>query len=147
MNRDAWLATLIGFGIGLVITGLLLLAPDALKSLPKLSITLPKIAFPKSLPSTTPTPPSSPYKLTIESPLSDSIANKAELLVSGTALPESTVVIAGPEDETVIVTKEDGQYAGKITLSEGKNEIEVTGHSRQGQQSQTVTVFYTPEEF
>jgi len=43
MNKDALLATIIGFGIGLVITGALLLGPTLSASFPAFS--LPKINF------------------------------------------------------------------------------------------------------
>ncbi|MCX6794240.1 MAG: hypothetical protein NTY06_04030 [Candidatus Gottesmanbacteria bacterium] len=136
MNKDAILATLIGFAIGLLITGLLLVGPNITKMLPKakLQTTAP-----------TPTPTPSQFAVTIESPLAEAIENNTDLLVSGVTSPGSTVVVAGSVDDTAVVSQPDGKYAGKITLTEGKNDIIVTSYRQTKQASQTVTVYYTPE--
>ena len=145
MNKDALLATLIGFGIGLLITGVLLLGPNLTKMLPKIKLPAFTISQtkPKTVPGVTPTPAQS--TLTIDSPLSEAIENSADLLVSGASSPGSTVVIAGPLDDSTVLVQADGKYAGKITLTEGKNDIIVTSYSKAKQSNQTVTVYYTPE--
>ena len=146
MNRDAILATVIGFGIGLFITGGFLYGPTLVKSLPKIHI--PKFSFSGKSKNPSPAPLSKtlPTSLTISSPLSESIEEKSETLVSGTAIPESTIIIAGVLDEAVVPANSEGTYAGKITLTEGKNEISVISYQDGNEQSQTITVFYTPEE-
>jgi hypothetical protein len=145
MNKDAILATLIGFGIGLAITGILLVGPNVAKLLP--NITLPKFAFltpqPKTTPTTTPTP--EVFQLTIDSPLGDAIENKDEVLVSGKTSQESLVIIEGLTNEAVIRVAADGSYAGKVNLTEGKNDLSVTSYLGDKQVTQTVTVYYTPE--
>lgn len=138
MNKDAILATLIGFAIGLLITGLLLLGPNITKSLPK-------IKLPTKVSAPTPTPTPVRFGVTIESPLADAIENTTDLLVSGVASPGSTVVIAGSVDDTAVAAQADGTYAGKITLLEGKNDIVVTAYLQTKQVSQSITVYYTPE--
>jgi hypothetical protein len=138
MNKDALLATLIGFAIGLLITGLLLVGPNITKSLPK-------IKLPTAASTPTPTPTSSQFAVTIESPLAETIENSPDLLVSGVTSAGSTVVIAGSVDDTAVAAQPDGKYAGKITLTEGKNDIVVTAYEQSKQTSQTVTVYYTPE--
>ena len=139
MNKDALLATLIGFGIGLLITGLLLVGPNILPLLPK-------IQRPKhSLVTPTPTPTPKTNDLIIESPLPDSIENISALLVSGSAPPNTTIVIAGPSDESVVAVTQDGKFAGKLTLVEGKNDITVTALSKDKTSAQNVTVYYTEE--
>lgn len=143
MNKDALLATLIGFGIGLLITGLLLVGPNILKMFP--TITFPKFSFLQTQPSPTPTPTPKAATFSLESPLPDAIENASDLLVSGTASPGSTVVIAGPSDESVVAVSSDGKFAGKITLVEGKNDITVTSLSKDKNESQTVTVYFTEE--
>lgn len=145
MNRDALLATLIGFGIGLVIMGLVLVTPKLIKDFPKFS--LPKINLNLSGKKVKPSPTPISIKFTITSPLPESIESKSDVLVSGTADPGSIIVIAGDIDETVAVASDDGKYAGKITLSEGTNSIEVTTYKDNKVQSQTVTVYSTPENF
>src|SRR3989344_6980682 len=98
MNKDALLATLIGFGIGLFITGMFLLGPTIVKSIPK--FTLPKISLPQKNPKTqtTPAPALTKQNVTIDSPLAEAIESKKELLVSGTTNPKATVLVQGPAD-------------------------------------------------
>lgn len=143
MNKDALLATLIGFGIGLLITGLLLIGPNIVKMFP--AIKLPTISFSQNNTSPAPTPTPKAALFSIESPLPDAIENSPDLLVSGTAPAGSTVVIAGPSDESVVAVASDGKFAGKITLVEGRNDITVTSLTPDKQTSQSVTVFYTEE--
>src|SRR5574341_2314436 len=119
MNKDALLATIIGFGIGLVITGGLLLGPTISKGLPKFS--LPKFNLPQlTKQPTQPTPANQPKELavTITSPLAEAIEPNDSLLVSGTTFPDSLVVVQGETDEDVVKTNGDGGYAGKVSLSE-----------------------------
>jgi hypothetical protein len=138
MNKDAILATLIGFGIGLLITGILLVSPNLTKFLPKINV-------PTAASTPTPIPTPSQFSVTVESPLADAIENTADLLVSGATSPGSTVVIAGIVDDTAVTAQTDGKYAGKITLAEGKNDIVVTSYVQSKQVHQTITVYYTPE--
>ncbi len=150
MNKDALLATIIGFGIGLVITGLVFAGPTIFKNFP--SIHLPSLSFLNGKPSNTskkpnPTPRPNSNDLAIESPLADSIEAKPEVLVSGRTAPNATVVIEGESDEAIVVANAQGAYAGTITLGEGKNEIMATSYSNAKVQKQNVTVFYTPEKF
>lgn len=145
MNKDALLATLIGFGIGLLITGILLVGPNVIKLFP--AIKLPSFSFSQSDkgggPSPTPTPKAATF--TIESPLPESIESTSELLVSGTAGAGATVVIAGPGDESVVVVGADGKFAGKVMLVEGKNDISVTSLQAGKSSVQNVTVYFTEE--
>jgi len=143
MNKDALLATLIGFGIGLLITGVLLAGPNLLRMLPP--IHWPTISFStqKNTPNPTPTPKTN--GLSIESPLPDTIENSTDLLVTGAAVAGSTVVITGASDESVVMVKDDSKYAGKVTLVEGKNDITVTAYVAGKPTAQTVTVYYTQE--
>ena len=148
MNKDALLATIIGFGIGLVITGALLLGPTLSKSFPTFS--LPKISFPTFNQQTPqPTPQTQPKELTvaITSPLPEAIEPNDTVLVSGTTLPDALVLVSGESDEDVVKTNGDGAYAGKVALLEGENTIIVTAYKDEKNVSHAVTVFYTPEEF
>lgn len=147
MNKDALLATLIGFGIGLCITGIFLLGPGIIKSMPK--FTLPNISLPKKNPNTQMTPTPTPEKqfVTIDSPLPDAIEVKSDLLVSGTTNSNATVVVQGHSNEDIVVVKEDGKYAGKVTLVEGKNDITTTSYLNGMPVSQSVTVYFTEEKY
>ena len=145
MNKDALLATLIGFIIGLCITGMLLVGPRLMSALPKFSLHLPNLsqAMPKKAPKPTPTP--KPATFAIDSPLPESIESENVVLVSGTAQPDSTVVIQGNTDDAVSAVIDDGKFAGKVTLVEGKNILSVTSFSKDKTTTQSITVFYTPE--
>ncbi|MBI4064861.1 hypothetical protein HY409_00620 [Candidatus Gottesmanbacteria bacterium] len=147
MNRDALLATVIGFGIGLFITGGFLYGPTLIKSLPQVHMPTLSLPVKSKKPSPTPLPNTLPETLTISSPLSESIESKSETLVSGVTVPESTVIILGALDETVIQGNSDGTYAGKVMLTEGRNDLTIISYHDNNEQSQKVTVFYTPEEF
>jgi len=156
MNKDALFATLIGLGIGLLLTGIILVGPNIAKSLPAIKwptiskITLPSFSWPKKA---TPTPTASnaasqptKHTITIDSPLDAAIEDKETVLISGTTSKNSTVVIQGANDDMVTAVNGDGKYAGQITLVEGKNNITVTSFNEQKEQvAQTITVFYTPE--
>lgn len=153
MNKDALLATFIGFVVGLVVTGLVLYGPSLTKNLPKIqfpkfSFSLPKKADTKPSPTPTVTVSNGKHSVTIESPLPDALEQSDKVLVSGTTSPSSTVIISSSIDEVVVQTNGDGKYAGKVTVSEGKNDITVTSIQKpDAVATQTVSVFYTPEEW
>lgn len=150
MNKDALLATIIGFGVGLIIAALVFLGPSLIKNFPQIKMpdmsAISSIFKQTSKPKPTPTPKPG-EGLSIQSPLPEAIEAKNETLVSGTAAPESIIVIETNSVETVTVANLQGSYAGKIALGEGKNDILVTSHSNGKTQTQTVTVYYTPEDF
>ncbi|MBI3577227.1 hypothetical protein HY086_04275 [Candidatus Gottesmanbacteria bacterium] len=142
MNKDALLATLIGLGMGLIITGIIVVGPNLLKALPKIS--LPKFNFNLAQKPGAPTPTPTPtvFAVTIESPVADSVVSKEELLVSGSTFAGAMVVVQGPTDEDVVSSDTNGKYAGKVTLSEGKNDVTVTSYLAEKHDSKTVVVFY-----
>ncbi len=145
MNKDALLATAIGFVIGLCITGLLLVGPSVLKMMPKLSLQLPKIA--QNKPKDTKKADVKPvdFAFTIDSPIHESIESNDEILVSGTTLPQATVILQGASDDIVVESNTSGKYAGKISLVEGRNVVTVTSYLKDKQSTKSITVYYTPE--
>ena len=98
-------------------------------------------AVPKNNETTEPKEP-----LTVDAPLPDTITDNAEVLVSGSALPGSVVIIAGPVDETVSKTGSDGNYAGKITVNEGKNTLEISAYLNQKVIVKNLDIFYTADK-
>lgn len=160
MNRDALLATLIGFAIGITITAIILVGPGLIKKAPTFSLTklpsiglsLPKFSMPKFAskgqqgvePQKT---ESKVFAFSVDSPLADAIESQPSILVSGTAQPGSVVIVQGMTDDAVVTASDEGKYAAKVALTEGKNDIAVTGYGKDAKADvQTVTVFYTPEE-
>ena len=151
MNKDAILATIIGFSIGLVVTTILLFGPTIVNSLggfqfPKLSSLSPTTSpvAPTESPTTLGVQQSS---LTIDAPQTESITNSSELLVSGSANAGSAVTISGSVDDSISTASADGKFAGTITVTEGKNDILVTSVTNGKYQSLIITVYYTPENF
>jgi len=152
MNKDALLATLIGFVVGLLVTGLVLYGPGLTKNfpkiqLPKFSFSLPKFGKPAPTPTPTLKDSQKEHAVIIESPLVDALEQEEKVLVSGSTTPSSTVVISGSLDEIVIEANGDGKYAGKVTLVEGKNDITVTSFLKSQSVAKSVSVFYTPEQW
>ncbi len=151
MNRDAILATLIGLALGLTITGFFVIGPGLSKYLPKFKF--PKISF--SLPNVQPAGKSGsttktqtkPVSFSVTSPLPETIENDINLVVSGSALPTSVVVVSGTTDDDVIAVGLDAKFAGKITLAEGKNDVYVTQYLAGKPTTIKVTVYYTQENF
>jgi hypothetical protein len=146
MNKDAILATAIGFIIGLSITGSIVFGPKLFAMLPKTSIRFPSFFAAKTKPTPTTAPKEAAFSITIESPTPDSIAQDGDLLISGRTGSEATVVIQSAQNDTVVTATKDGKYAGKVTLLEGENTIAVTGYSDQKRATALVTVYYTEEE-
>lgn len=138
MNRDALLATIIGFGVGLLIMGVLLIGPKL--SLPNFNLFGPRQET--GVPA-----PSASQILTIDSPLADAIEGEKEVLLSGKAAPAATIVIAGPLGEAVTQATPEGTWAGRAALTEGANELVVTMYDKERTENLTITVYYTPEEF
>jgi hypothetical protein len=138
LNRDALTATIIGFGIGLLIMGVLLIGPN---------LTLPNLNFFGSKGEEAPQQDAASQMLTIDSPLPEAIESTDEVLLSGKAAPHATIVISGVLGESVVSATAEGTWAGKADLTEGANELTVTMYAQGTQSSQMVTVYYTPEEF
>ena len=146
MNKDALLATAIGFFIGLCITGLLLAGPSLIKMLPNMSFALPKLPQVTHNKAPSPTKAATDFSFSVDSPLPDAIESDHNLLVSGKSTPHATVVIQGNTDDAVVETTDDGKFAGKVTLSEGKNKIVVTSYTKDTHTGKELIVYYTPEE-
>lgn len=146
MNKDALLATLIGLGMGLIITGIIVVGPVVLKSIPKFSLPKISLSLPTMQQKSNPTPAPTPEAMvfSIESPIPDAVVTAGDLLVSGSTKPAATVVVQGETDEDVVVADGNGKYAGKIALSEGKNDVTVTSYNNKIVENKTIAVFHIP---
>jgi hypothetical protein len=149
MNKDALLATFIGFVIGLVITGALLGGPGIMKKLPNFHLPNFQLALSGKKPTIAKKPvetnKSTEITFAVSSPTAETIESKSDLLVSGTAVANTMVVIQGYVDEAITQATTDNTFAGKITLQEGKNAIVVTNYIEGKPTTNTMTVYYTPE--
>ena len=145
MNRDAMLATGIGFGVGLLIMGILLLGPKIAGFLPNAS--LPNFGFLKNQKPADNSPATAGQAFTIDSPLPEAIEPADTVLVSGKAVSDATAVLQGALDEAVGKATPEGTHAAQLKLTEGTNEIVATMYNKTEVTSLTLTVFYTAEEF
>lgn len=151
MNKDALLATILGFTLGLILMAGFFFGPALLSNtfhlnIPSISSLLSKLK--RQSTTVLPTPSlSDDSTLRIQSPLDESIEPNQETLVSGVTLPNALVVIEGQGDDIVVTANNKGAFAGKITLTEGVNPIQVTSYANKTAQVQTITVYYTTEEF
>lgn len=147
MNRDALLATIIGFGVGLLIMGGILVGPKLVQNIPKIS--LPNISFtlPKRAPKETPVSQITPTgaAFTIDAPLAEILVSSSEILVSGTSRDADLVVVQGPGGEAVVIPNGEKKYSATIELVEGRNDIVVTAYRGGMPQELTVTAYYTSE--
>lgn len=145
MNKDAVLASVIGFGIGLLITGGILFGPRLIGSLKEKfaskggqvasANTNKQGATPTSLPSNT---------FTIDSPQAETIATSGTITVSGKATPGSMVLLAGDVEETALEASPDGSYSGTLSLKEGKNDIIVSNSVNGKETLKKITVYLPP---
>jgi hypothetical protein len=150
MNRDAILATVIGFILGLLITTIILFGPKVFQSLANIKFDTSKLSF-LSKTNISPTPSEkiienksiSNEPLVIDAPLSETISDTEQVLVSGTAIPGSYVIIAGAVDEIGIYVAKDGKFGGKVTLNEGINTIMVSAYNNQTVVQKTVIIYYS----
>ena len=146
MNKDAILASIIGFGIGLLITGAILVGPSMLPYLKNLGK---KGNVKSAATQTSPTPAVAATATTatfsIDTPSDQTIANDTTLTVTGHAQKGTTVVLDDTEDEAVTTATDANTFSGQITIKEGINNISVSNVSDQTQTTKHVTVFYTPK--
>lgn len=147
MNRDAIFATAIGFSIGLVITGVILIGPGILSRVSQLSLKKP---LNPTSPTTTPGTKTldTQGSLVISSPIPGEIVSSNSLIISGVAKAGRVIVAQSGNEDVVMKVDESGKFAAKMSLSIGKNDIIVGMHGEEGESEyKTLTVFYTPEEF
>ena len=150
MNKDAILASVIGFGIGLMITGAVLVGPNVLPMLKKFSSEIGKGSVQSATTQTSPTPSlsitaSNAQPLTVDSPEDQAIVGTETLTVSGKATKGTIVVVAGMVDEAVITASDTNTFSAKVTLKEGINDISVTNIVDPTPSNKHFTIFYTPK--
>lgn len=146
MNKDALLASGIGFGIGLFITGAILLGPTVITQLSTRRPSPPgdTQSATQQVQGANTNNGTSSTTVTIDSPTLESIMTEDSVEVSGKAPEGSIIVIAGEVDETALTVDSTGTYKGTIALKEGKNEISVSGILNGNPSVQKQIVFYTP---
>lgn len=85
-------------------------------------------------------------QLVINSPEEDFLSNEEELIVSGSGIPDSFVVILVNDVESISNTDESGNFSIKVKLIKGGNLIEIDSIDEDGKQiSKQRTVIYEPK--
>ena len=148
MNKDAILASIIGFGIGLLITGGVIIGPRLLSQLQHPSTGNVASATTQQNAQTTPTsaPLESSQTLSIDAPAKEAILYESSTSVSGKAPKQAIVIVGTTEDEKVLETKDTNTYQTTINLKEGKNDISVLSIVNGKSTVERITVYYTPNK-
>jgi len=82
-------------------------------------------------------------QLMINSPEEDFFTNEEDLIVSGSASPNSFVVVLVNDSESISNTDESGNFSIKVKLDEGGNLIEINSIDEDGKKiSKQRTVIY-----
>lgn len=144
MNKDALLASGIGFGVGLLITGTVLLGPNILSEVQsRLKGMNGDVQSATQTAEESNTKETASTTFTIREPEQDSIIDDDSVTIRGSANAGSLVVFAGDEDEAVTTVSEDNSFEGSLSLKEGKNDITITNIDHGTTNIQRLVVFYT----
>lgn len=85
--------------------------------------------------------------LIINSPEEDLFSTEEELIVSGSSVPDSFIIVLVNDVENVSNTDESGNFSIKVKLYEGGNLIQINSIDEDGKQiSKQRTVIYEPKE-
>lgn len=96
----------------------------------------------------TPTPDTSSYILTIDSPKDEEVVNKKTITIAGKTARDATVIITTENDEQVILPAQNGNFSTTQTISDGGNIIQITAVFPDGNEKTIKrTVSITSENF
>ena len=140
MNKDTVVASVIGFGLGLIAAIALWVVP---KIMPSTSPdTSPALAAKTAVESAR--DERSDAKFSITSPKDGDIVAADKIKLTGTS-QATAVFLTSPIENVAAEVKSDGTYEASLTLTEGHNEI-LSTQIHEGSESATrVNVFYYPE--
>ncbi|MBI2590331.1 MAG: hypothetical protein HYW33_00410 [Candidatus Blackburnbacteria bacterium] len=84
--------------------------------------------------------------LLVVRPQNNAVVTTEKISVEGSSTPNSTVVVATNDSETILQTGKNGEFAGNVELSGGPNQINVISFDNTGAESSTsLTVVYSTE--
>ena len=152
MRREAVLAIVIGFSVGLLICAGLLLGRKSIRQKIKLPQWPPRQMEEAQPPAPTKADeisvaPTTSKILTITSPEDESIANEEKITLEGKTAPGAIISVVYEEGEALGEADESGKFNFEIPLIGGVNEITVTAYDTEGKEtSKTLTVVYTTAE-
>lgn len=139
VKKEATVAVVIGLIIALVVTGGILRASSAIRSLSRNPKTISEAvgsAVPKS----------NGLFLDITTP-DNSVVKSPLMTLSGKTLPGTYIAILGEKGEYLIVPNDLGSFSQDITLVKGANTVKITVYKNDGTKiDKTVSAVYTTAE-
>ncbi len=152
MNKDAILASLIGFSVGLLITASIIFGPKLFAQLQtSMREHQGQVASFQTKEDNQPQPSNItsqeplPSSLTIDQPTQESIVKESGITVSGNASPNSLIIVGTTEEESVVQVPSSGKYETKVVLREGKNDISVANVVNDQLFVERVVVYFSQE--
>lgn len=141
VKKEISIAIFIGLFIALLVTGGIMRARRALKSLDLSSFRDTLVASPK--PEKT-----IPTTLFLDITTPDNSVNKIpSLTLAGKTLPGTYIAILGEKGEYLIIPNELGSFSQSVTLIKGANTIKITVYEQNGNKiEKTVSAVYTTAE-
>ncbi|MCX8008838.1 MAG: hypothetical protein N3A54_04010 [Patescibacteria group bacterium] len=153
MNKDAVFASVIGFTVGLSITGGIIFGPRIVKYVQEQFNNTNTLS---SNQTSEPTPSKQELaensnepnltNLTIETPNNETITTDPSIKIIGKAQKESLVIVGSSEDEKIISVPDTGRFETLISLKEGKNDISVANLVNEKFIIERLIVYYTQEK-
>lgn len=140
MKKEITLSILIGFGLGLIITGAIYLT----KKSSEINFQTPQVT---TIETSNINTPSNIHSVSLIGPLDQSIIKENKTTVSGVTSPLSIVLIIGEKGEKLIKSDNKGGFETEILLDTGENQIEIQSFSETGEKAtKIITVVYTTSE-
>lgn len=141
VKKEATVAVVIGLILALVVTGGVLRARTALKT-----VKLPTKESFLSNKKTTPETKSKELFLELTTP-DNSVLAEPKLTLSGKTLPNTYIAILGEKGEYLIVPSDVGNFSQEIALVKGANTIKIVVYQNDGKKIEdTVNAVYTTAE-
>jgi len=140
MRKEVVIAIVLGFVLGLLITGGIWWTtkssqtnvPDQSSEVSPTSSPSPTEFLSKEIP------------LEINEPENESIIETASVKLKGKTLSHAVVVIIYPEGESIVEADDEGDFESMVTLKGGANEIRVTVYDGEGNKKEdTITLVYS----
>lgn len=135
MNKDTVVASVIGFGLGLV-------AAIALWVVPRV---LPKHAPAPQTANTTQeenVAGKTDEEFTITAPQDGEITNAKTIKIEGQTAAAALVIVSTASSSAAISPTSDGTFSASLDLSEGSNEVAVTSLVAGEEKTKNITVYY-----
>jgi hypothetical protein len=138
MNKDTVVASVIGFGLGLVAAIALWVVPRVFPA---------KHVSPASTETVSASPTTSDTTaFTLSTPVDGQITQDSSVKIEGTAKKDSTIVVSTTTGSTTITPDDGGKFSTKVDLSLGANDITVADFGDSTEESKELFVYYYQDQ-